>query len=394
MFALPPPLFHSIGVYTGLPHVVRQACKKWRDSIDQGGDRYWWGALFNAYVQHPFFVLYTKRALTLGNCQDKTMRERVKEVFRLVVQDAKALRSYNPCQEPLSIAAFERLLGSEQQQVQNDMRRGIAALRRGYNSDEHVAKIRAAEDALTNPAEIHDWFNDNQGWLRERGKVLGHDQWNTAFHYTGDDTGINLDVRNKKKIYHLMPEIGFFYQLIELDVSHNELTHLPEELSRLTNLRTLDIRRNSFKELPAVLLKLATLTSLDIGSTDIRELPEEIANLSELQTFHFDQTGITSLPKGFEKLRQLSDIRCHYLIARILPKEKFPQLAWINGVPVEQIPEELAEFTSLAVLPLAAIPLPEEKPCKQTLCEFFARCFSCIAETITSWLSWLIAKFH
>lgn len=379
---LPAPLFHKIGEYTALPYLARQVSKEWEAAIDQDTNQRWWGALFNAYVQHPFFVLYTKRALTLGGGQDKTMQGRVKEVFRLVVQDAKALGSYKRCDEPLSLTAFETLLGNDQQrQVSIEMRYGLIPLQIGYNSPEQLAEIQAAQNDLKQPLEIHDWLNANQAWLRDRGRDLGLDQWNRELVFVG-------------AIRSLFPEIGFFHQLVKLHVSHNKLTQLPYEITKLTSLQTLNMSHNDFTEVPAMVFQLDTLTSLNVASNySLKDLPEALTNLSELQSFDCDNTEISAFPKGFEKLKQLHDIQCPEELARTLPTEKFPKLYWLNGDKI--IRKEIAAVPSLADLALPAPVLAaKEKPCNQQLCEFFSRCFSCIVETLSSCLAWLIAKFN
>ncbi len=378
----PAPLFHKIGEYTGLPYVARQVSKEWKGTIDQDTNQRWWGALFNAYVQHPFFVLYTKRALTLGGCHDKTMRECVKEVFRFVVQDAKAIGAYKRCDEPLSLAAFETLFAKDQKrQVGMGMRMGLIPLQNGYNSPEQLAKIQAPQNGFKHPLEIHDWLYANQAWLRDRGRDLGEDQWNREFYFTG-----GMEV--------LFPEIGFFHQLVTLDLSHNNFTHLPYEVSKLTSLQTLNISYNKFTEVPAIVFQLDTLTSLNVrGNYSLKDLPEALTNLSELQSFDCGNTEISAFPKGFEKLKQLHDIQCPSELAGILPTEKFPKLYWLNGDKI--IRKEIAAVPSLADLALPAPVLAaKEKPCNQQLCEFFSRCFSCIVETLSSCLAWLIAKFN
>ena len=55
--------------------------------------------------------------------------------------------------------------------------------------------------------------------------------------------------------------------LVELNLSFNNLTHLPDSLAQLTNLKTLRITKNHFIDIPPCISNLTTLTHLNISGT-------------------------------------------------------------------------------------------------------------------------------
>jgi hypothetical protein len=321
-------------------------------------------------------VLYTKRALTLGGCQDKTMRERVKEVFRFVLQDAKALNRYKRCQEPLTLAAFDTLLDDNSKaEVRRNLALGLFAFVEAHNTEEQLAKLKAATTHDPLGIKAHDWLYANQAWLREQGKHLGPDYW-------------NRELKFHHNLTHLFPEIGFLHHLIKLDFTDCEFTHLPDEMSKLTNLQSLNISRNKFRRLPEVIFKLDKLTALNVSvNWDLQELPEGITHLTELQSLSFTNTAIRALPKGFEKLKELNDVSCPNEVAATFPREKFPRLKWLNTTQVEWLPPKI-KLEPVLLLPAPAL-TPVEPSWNKRICDFFSHLFSCIVETISSWLAWL-----
>lgn len=56
--------------------------------------------------------------------------------------------------------------------------------------------------------------------------------------------------------------INFFFFLLDLNLSHNQISKLPDQLSELKSLQKLNISYNSFVELPEPIARLPELTNL------------------------------------------------------------------------------------------------------------------------------------
>ena len=65
--------------------------------------------------------------------------------------------------------------------------------------------------------------------------------------------------------------------LIELDLSYNELTYLPSSLGKLTKLKKLNLSGNKIVSLPKEFENLISLESLDLDGNPIERVPVEIA---------------------------------------------------------------------------------------------------------------------
>uniref|UniRef100_A0A8C7B5Q2 Protein scribble homolog n=1 Tax=Neovison vison TaxID=452646 RepID=A0A8C7B5Q2_NEOVI len=130
------------------------------------------------------------------------------------------------------------------------------------------------------------------------------------------------------EIQRLPPEVANFMQLVELDVSRNDipeipesikfckaleiadfsgnpLSRLPEGFTHLANLVTLELRENLLKSLPASLSFLVKLEQLDLGGNELEVLPDTLGALPNLRELWLDRNQLSALPPELGNLRRL-----------------------------------------------------------------------------------------
>ena len=67
--------------------------------------------------------------------------------------------------------------------------------------------------------------------------------------------------------------IAFCYQVVRLDLQHNELSHIPHCLLKLPSLGELNLGHNSLEEIPDILEWSPCLTVLDLSHNQLSSLP-------------------------------------------------------------------------------------------------------------------------
>ena len=100
-----------------------------------------------------------------------------------------------------------------------------------------------------------------------------------------------------------IPDVpGGFPNLTVLDLSYNSLSSLPKDM-HLPAIRSLSIRCNDFHQVPACVCSFVTLHSLDISDNpDILSLPPEMGKLSAL--IRLNLNGLKKLndpPKNIQR---------------------------------------------------------------------------------------------
>ena len=133
----------------------------------------------------------------------------------------------------------------------------------------------------------------------------------------------------------LPSEIEDFSELLELNLSQNQINLLPTEIGNLSKLTNLNINSNSsITTLPTSVGSLSELISLTFSNTQVDLLPTTLGNLSKLKTLEFASTRITLLPPEIGNLSELTRL-----------------VAAPNNIA--SIPTEFGELTKLTYLDFA-----------------------------------------
>lgn len=144
-----------------------------------------------------------------------------------------------------------------------------------------------------------------------------------------------------------------FLNIIELDLSHKNLTSIPHEVYKCLNLKKIKLSYNRKLEgIPENFYKLKNIEYLDLSfcglnkiSSDIeflqnlkilnlstnhlKEVPESLSKLNELKYLNLKKNKISYLPEQFVSLKKLEFLDISYL-----PIDSVPY--WINELKIER----------------------------------------------------------
>ena len=98
--------------------------------------------------------------------------------------------------------------------------------------------------------------------------------------------------------------------LVELDLSANQLKRIGKELATMKNLKLLALNHNSLSKLPNALWKLSSLRKLYLNNNNLKAIPNEIKNLENLRVLDFSCNNISGeVPGVIVNLTALVDLK-------------------------------------------------------------------------------------
>ncbi len=113
---------------------------------------------------------------------------------------------------------------------------------------------------------------------------------------------VNVDLSNNQ-IQQLPTTASNLTRLEKLVLHHNGLKGLPENFTLLQNLEKIDVSHNDLTVFPEVLCSLVNLTMIDLGHNQIPEISSAIINLTKLKKFYVARNNITKIPEHMEHLK-------------------------------------------------------------------------------------------
>jgi len=139
-------------------------------------------------------------------------------------------------------------------------------------------------------------------------------------------------------------EIGQLANLIELNLSGNNLVYLRREIGQLTNLTQLNLSGNKLATLPQEIGQLTNLIQLNLSNNKLTTIPREIGQLKKLTQLKLTYNGLTTLPREVCQLNNLIMLD-------------------LSGNKLASLPPEIGQLTNLIQLKLdgnSLITLPRE----------------------------------
>lgn len=103
----------------------------------------------------------------------------------------------------------------------------------------------------------------------------------------------------------LPPQIKKLVNLVELDISSNNLKVLPKEIGDLRHLKILNLAHNELSELPPEIKSLKFLENLILSYNSLNKLPKEFGSLKKLNSCNINFNQLTSLPVEIGMLENL-----------------------------------------------------------------------------------------
>jgi Leucine-rich repeat (LRR) protein len=98
--------------------------------------------------------------------------------------------------------------------------------------------------------------------------------------------------------------------LVELDLSANQLKRIGKELAMLKCIKLLALNHNTLSKLPNALWKLTSLRKLYLNNNNLKAIPNEIKNLDNLRVLDFSCNNISGeVPSVIANLTALVDLK-------------------------------------------------------------------------------------
>ena len=115
---------------------------------------------------------------------------------------------------------------------------------------------------------------------------------------------INVDLSHNN-IPSIPKEVYVLNQLLTLNLSDNKLTEVPNELFGLHTLKRLDLSKNEISVLPE-LDGLGSCSELLLQDNVLRRLPDSVGSMRSLENLNLDNNKLTQLPDAIGMLIFLS----------------------------------------------------------------------------------------
>lgn len=113
--------------------------------------------------------------------------------------------------------------------------------------------------------------------------------------------------------------LGELKALRKLDIHSNQLINLPGSTGDLVNLTELDLHANRLKSLPTSFGSLMGLVSLDLSSNLFVNLPDSIGNLSSLERLNLESNDLEELPCTIGSCTSLLELRLDFNRLKAIP---------------------------------------------------------------------------
>uniref|UniRef100_A0A663N1J9 Leucine rich repeat containing 1 n=1 Tax=Athene cunicularia TaxID=194338 RepID=A0A663N1J9_ATHCN len=156
-------------------------------------------------------------------------------------------------------------------------------------------------------------------------------------------------------------------QLVELDLSRNDIPEIPESISFCRALQVADFSGNPLTRLPESFPELQNLTCLSVNDISLQALPENIGNLYNLASLELRENLLTYLPESLAQLQRLEELdlgnnELYHLPETIGALFNLKDL-WLDGNQLAEIPQEVGNLKNLLCLDVSENKLeclPEE----------------------------------
>lgn len=129
-----------------------------------------------------------------------------------------------------------------------------------------------------------------------------------------------LEARNNC-LTNLPKEIQFCDSLIMLNLSGNLFDDFPSQLFELPRLKELYLGGNKLSHVPPVIQKMKSLQILYLGGNEITEVSSQLKKLKHLQHLFLCDNKLQSIPSEFGQLKNLESLSLHKNQLKTLPAE-------------------------------------------------------------------------
>ncbi|WP_182953273.1 leucine-rich repeat domain-containing protein [Pedobacter gandavensis] len=177
-----------------------------------------------------------------------------------------------------------------------------------------------------------------------------------------DSLHINFNLKDLTKLKSLklsnlnlfLNQSGFPNNLVDLDLSSNDIKVLPNAILKLRKLKTLKLDFDSLTNLPNNFSDLKALEHLNLSNNRLRNLPDNFWNLENLKTLNLISNPIDELAESIGRLSSLEVLDLQNGELKSLPSNigqlKKLVILNLNDNFIKNIPESLTNLTTLKTL--------------------------------------------
>ncbi|CAH2286246.1 scribble homolog [Pelobates cultripes] len=143
-------------------------------------------------------------------------------------------------------------------------------------------------------------------------------------------------------------------QLVELDISRNDIPEIPESIKFCKSLEIADFSGNPLSRLPDGFTQLRSLAHLALNDVSLQTLPSDIGNLANLVTLELRENILKSVPTSLSFLVKLEHLDLGSNDLQVLPDTlgALPNLRelWLDRNQLSALPPELGNLRRLVCL--------------------------------------------
>ncbi|XP_041263066.1 protein scribble homolog isoform X33 [Onychostruthus taczanowskii] len=143
-------------------------------------------------------------------------------------------------------------------------------------------------------------------------------------------------------------------QLVELDISRNDIPEIPESIKFCKSLEIADFSGNPLSRLPEGFTQLRSLGHLALNDVSLQSLPTDIGNLANLVTLELRENLLKTLPTSLSFLVKLEQLDLGGNDLEVLPDTlgALPNLRelWLDRNQLSALPPELGNLRRLVCL--------------------------------------------
>nr|XP_047908515.1 protein scribble homolog isoform X29 [Anser cygnoides] len=143
-------------------------------------------------------------------------------------------------------------------------------------------------------------------------------------------------------------------QLVELDISRNDIPEIPESIKFCKSLEIADFSGNPLSRLPEGFTQLRSLGHLALNDVSLQSLPNDIGNLANLVTLELRENLLKTLPTSLSFLVKLEQLDLGGNDLEVLPDTlgALPNLRelWLDRNQLSALPPELGNLRRLVCL--------------------------------------------
>ena len=154
---------------------------------------------------------------------------------------------------------------------------------------------------------------------------------------------------NRQGLTSVPSDISKFVNLVELDLSENEIADAGSSVPALSKLEKLNFSKNKLTRIPSSVCQLTKLKSLNLGNNQIAS--GSVGCLTSLEWIYLNNNSLTTVPDGLTGISSLRSVFLHSNQLTRLPEE-FARMPKLESLLIQfnKIAEEPNAYKSTGII--------------------------------------------